>query len=81
MTLESMNPKKEFCKNELSRCLSAMLPEVVRVDYHWQLVDGERLKESAVVHCVGGFTRAIDITGMTLAETGLAVLRKFEDIA
>lgn len=80
MNLETLARKGDFVRRELSRCAAAMCPGVVRVEYRCH-DDGNNCDETALIRCTDGLTRRVDITGLDLAQTALAVLRQFEDCA
>ncbi len=74
MILENLARKGDFVRRELSRCVAAMCPGVVRVEYHCH-DEGDLLNELALIRCADGVTRRVDVTGLGLLETTNAVLK------
>lgn len=70
-----MAEKQLFIKHELSRCVAAMVPEVMRLEYHVHDRD-----EVVIIRLTDG-TRRVDVTGMDLQQTTQAVLDRLGECA
>ena len=76
MSEQAFERKKDFVNHALSRCVAAMYPNVCRVAYHTRDTD-EGLRETAMIHLAGGYSRRVDVTGLDLPATLDAVLAVF----
>lgn len=54
--------KRNFLSRIFSRCLAEMCPGVVRLEYHAH----DNGDEVAIIRCVDGSTRRVDVTGRDL---------------
>ena len=70
--------KREFVNHAMSRCVAAMYPNVCRLAYHAE-DDGGQMAETVVIHCAGGYSRRVDVTGLGLPATLDAVLAEFRE--
>ena len=80
MSEQAFERKKDFVNHALSRCVAAMYPNVCRVAYHIRDTD-EGLRETAMIHLAGGYSRRVDVTGLDLPATLDAVLAVFREAA
>lgn len=62
--------KKNFLSRTFSRCLAEMCPGVVRLEYHLH----DNGDEVAIIRCVDGSTRRVDVTGRDLQRSVEAIL-------
>ena len=69
--------KALFVEGIFSQCLAFMIPCIAQAVYV-RVADGEAQRELVTIYFENGFSRVIDVTGMDLPQTALAVLRKFE---
>ena len=80
MSEQAFERKKDFVNHAPSRCVAAMYPNVCRVAYHTRDTD-EGLRETAMIHLAGGYSRRVDVTGLDLPATLDAVLAVFREAA
>ena len=80
MSEQAYERKKAFVNHALSRCVATVYPSVCRVAYHVHETD-EGLRETAVIHLAGGYSRRVDVTGLDLPATLDAVLAVFREAA
>lgn len=57
--------KKNFLSRTFSRCLAEMCPGVVRLEYHAH----DNGDEVAIIRCIDGSTRRVDVTGLNLQQS------------
>lgn len=57
--------KRNFLSRTFSRCLAEMCPGVVRLEYHAH----DNGDEVAIIRCVDGSTRRVDVTGLNLQQS------------
>lgn len=74
-----MNPntydiKRNFVKNELGRCVSAMFPQVRRLVYYISGCDGCRADEFLEIWISGGGIITLEVTDLDLPDIARAVL-------
>ena len=62
--------KRNFLSRTFSRCLAEMCPGVVRLEYHAH----DNGDEGAIIRCVDGSTRRVDVTGRDLQRSVEAIL-------
>lgn len=62
--------KRNFLSRTFSRCLVEMCPGVVRLEYHAH----DNGDEVAIIRCVDGSTRRVDVTGRDLQRSVEAIL-------
>ena len=62
--------KRSFLSRTFSRCLAEMCPGVVRLEYHAH----DNGDEVAIIRCVDGSTRRVDVTGRDLQRSVEAIL-------
>ncbi len=62
--------KRNFLSRTFSRCLAEMCPGVVRLEYHAH----DNGDEVAIIRCVDGSTRRVDVTGRDLQRSVEAIL-------
>lgn len=77
MRRETYESKKNFVTRELSRCIAASHPGVVKVEYHPH-DDGRQVDEVALLRFDSGYTQRVDVTGKDLHETLREVLEALE---
>lgn len=57
--------KRNFLSRTFSRCLAEMCPGVVRLEYHAH----DNGDEVAIIRCIDGSTRRVDVTGLNLQQS------------
>lgn len=70
MSQMTLDVKKNFLSRTFSRCLAEMCPGVVRLEYHAH----DNGDEVAIIRCVDGSTRRVDVTGRDLQRSVEAIL-------
>lgn len=65
MSRMTLDVKKNFLSRTFSRCLAEMCPGVVRLEYHAH-GNGD---EVAIIRCIDGSTRRVDVTGLNLQQS------------
>ena len=80
MSEQAYERERDFVSHALSLCVAAMYPNVCRVSYHTRDTD-EGLRETAMIHLAGGYSRRVDVTGLDLPATLDAVLAVFREAA
>lgn len=64
MSRMTLDVKKNFLSRTFSRCLAEMCPGVVRLEYHAH----DNGDEVAIIRCIDGSTRRVDVTGLNLQQ-------------
>lgn len=65
MSRMTLDVKKNFLSRTFSRCLAEMCPGVVRLEYHAH----DNGDEVAIIRCIDGSTRRVDVTGLNLQQS------------
>ena len=76
MSFDTYEAKKNFVNQTLSRCVAAMYPRVIRLEYQLHENDGAQ-EELVMIQCADGYVRRVGVTGLDLRETTDAVLEEF----
>lgn len=67
MSQETFEAKKNFVTRELSRCIAASHPGVVKLEYHMHDDgDGWQYDEIVIIRFDSGFTKRVNVTGNSL---------------
>lgn len=73
--------KKSFVTHELSRCIAASHPGVVKVEYHIHGREDGLVDEVALIRFANGYLMRVYVTGRDIRETLRDVLAALEAMA
>lgn len=74
MSQETFEAKKNFVTRELSRCIAASHPGVVKLEYHMHDDGGSAQDEVVIIRFDTGFTKRVNVTADSLHATAADVL-------
>jgi len=75
MSQETFEAKKNFVDRELSRCIAASHPGVVKLEYHlYDDMDKFHQDEIVIIRFDSGYVKRVNVTGDSLHATAADVL-------